>query len=218
MRPKTRTMRVVLLGAAIVVWIACFRLLVRHGTWLPFVVAGSLLAALSILSDPSVRTLLRPTLARAGIGIAGAVVMIGSTYGGFFVLRLLVPSLEAQTRSLYALLHAGDVSDIERAGLIVIVASAEEVLFRGVLIGRESTEQAQRFSLNLDGSGLARIALFGGLYAAPAAASGSPLLVVVALICGLYWGWLRRLSGSIFAPILAHAAWDLSILVLRPLL
>jgi uncharacterized protein len=218
MSPTTQTMRTVILGATIVLWIACFRLLVRYGTWLPFAVAGLLLAAFSIVSDPSARSLLRPTLPRAGIGIAGAVVMIGGTYGGFSLLRLLVPSIEAQTRSLYVLLHSGDVSDFQRASLIVLVASAEEVLFRGALFDRQSANQARRLACDSDRSSLARIALFGGLYAAPAAASASPLLVVVALICGLYWGWLRTISGSLFAPILAHVAWDLSILVVCPLL
>ena len=218
MRPTTRTTRAVLLGAAIVVWIACFRLLVRYGTWIPFVVAGSLLATFSIVSDPSARSLLRPTWVRTGIGIAGAVVMIGGTYGAFFLLRPLVPSIDTQTRSLYALLDSGDVPALERACLIVLVASAEEVLFRGALLGAESTNQPQRHAHFPDGATLARIALFAALYAAPAAASGIPLLAVVALFCGLYWGWLRRLSGSVFAPILAHVAWDLSILVVRPLL
>ncbi len=208
------TVRVAAYAVAVVSWVICFRLLVAYGTWLPFVGAGTLLAGFELLTDRRARSLVCPTGARVAAGVLGTALMLAGTYAGFALLRGLVPSLETQTASLYTLLRASHFSDLHRAALILVVASTEEVVFRGALLGDDPpTSGAWR-----DLAGLSRVVPCAALYALTAASSGSVLLVVVAWTCGLYWGVLRILTRSVFAPIVCHVAWDLAVLVFRPLL
>ena len=46
---------------------------------------------------------------------------------------------------------------------------------------------------------------------------GSPLLVAVALLCGMAWGTLRAVSGSLVPGLLAHLVWDISVFLWLPL-
>ena len=54
-------------------------------------------------------------------------------------------------------------------------------------------------------------------YALAHAALGSPLLVVVALLCGIAWGALRTASKSLIPPLVAHLVWDVLVLLWLPL-
>ncbi len=44
----------------------------------------------------------------------------------------------------------------------------------------------------------------------------APLLVIVALLCGLVWGALRVWTHGLLAPLIAHLTWDLLVFVLFP--
>ena len=46
---------------------------------------------------------------------------------------------------------------------------------------------------------------------------GSPVLLVVALSCGVVWGALRAASGSLVPTLVAHLLWDLLVLLWLPL-
>jgi uncharacterized protein len=54
-------------------------------------------------------------------------------------------------------------------------------------------------------------------YALAHAPLGSPLLVAVALLCGLTWGALRATTASLLPPLLAHLLWDVLVLLCVPL-
>jgi hypothetical protein len=54
------------------------------------------------------------------------------------------------------------------------------------------------------------------LYVLPQIAFRSPLLVIVALSCGLVWGALRVRTRGLLAPLVAHLTWDLLVFVLFP--
>jgi membrane protease YdiL (CAAX protease family) len=54
-------------------------------------------------------------------------------------------------------------------------------------------------------------------YALAHAPVGSPLLVAVALLCGIAWGTLRVASGSLVPSLLAHLVWDVLVFLRLPL-
>jgi CAAX protease family protein len=54
-------------------------------------------------------------------------------------------------------------------------------------------------------------------YALAHAPLGSPLLVAVALLCGMAWGTLRAASGSLVPSLLAHLVWDVLVFLWLPL-
>ena len=63
---------------------------------------------------------------------------------------------------------------------------------------------------------LVAVLLSAFIYVLPQIAFRSPLLVVVALLCGLVWGALRVWTKSLVAPLAAHLLWDLLVFVLFP--
>jgi hypothetical protein len=46
---------------------------------------------------------------------------------------------------------------------------------------------------------------------------GSPLLLLVALLCGLHWGALKAGTGSLVPVLVCHLLWDLVVFILLPL-
>jgi len=87
-----------------------------------------------------------------------------------------------------------------------LVVAAEEQVWRGLAI--------DLFSKSFGASGAV---LFASLvYVLPQIAFRSPLLVVVALACGLVWGALRVWTHGLLAPLIAHLTWDLLVFVLFP--
>jgi membrane protease YdiL (CAAX protease family) len=50
------------------------------------------------------------------------------------------------------------------------------------------------------------------------AASGNLMLVLAAMVCGVFWGAMYYFGRSLWLNIISHAAWDLAIFVLFPLM
>ncbi len=122
-------------------------------------------------------------------------------------LRWMLTTNNAALRRLTTLVEQelgpflGSLSFVELGVLAAIAGLSEEVLFRGVLLpalGRE---------LSAFGGLLASSVLFGLVHFA------SRTYAIVAGLMGLYLGILFLLSGGLVAPILSHALYDLTALV-----
>ena len=200
---------------ALAAWLACFGLLARFGTWLPFGVVGPLLALATIRARAARLVWFRPSLKHVLIGLLSGVLMVVGTHVGYRLATGLWPGVLPATRALFSMLHAVGLSDSTRAVLIVVIASCEEILFRAPLLGARSGN-ARAPWLHASRT-LGRIAACAFAYALTTAPLESPLLVLCALVCGCIWGALASLTGALTAPILAHAVWDLGVLLIWPL-
>jgi len=123
--------------------------------------------------------------------------------------------VRANTLELLSLLNVVGFSPSARAALIVVIASCEEVLFRGLLPG--STSAASQALRAPRAREFGALVLWSLVYALTTVPLKSPLLVLCAFICGTIWGTLRVGTGSILVPILAHVLWDLGVLLVWPL-
>lgn len=92
--------------------------------------------------------------------------------------------------------------------LLFIIGPCEEIFWRGFLQRRLSRISGQV-------GGLISATLVYGLVHAW---SGNPVLIIAAGVAGLSWGILFSITKSLWAPILSHALWDLSVFVLFPLI
>jgi len=195
--------RLAMLGLGVAGWLAGFAMLHRLGTWAPFALIGPALAALALGSDAEARALLRPSVRTVGVGLAAGLVMVALTHVAFAVVATLLPEVRAATVRLFDLLNVGGFSPAARAGLVVVIASCEEVIFRGALLGPPGAPR--------------RVLGLAAIYALAMATLGSGLLLVCAFVCALLWGALRVATRSLVAPILAHVVWDLGVLVVWPI-
>lgn len=197
------------LALAIVAWLGCFALLVSFGTWTQFALVGAVLAAGILATDAEARALLYPTVGRIALGLAAGLAMVALTHAAFALVAPRLPAVRPATERLFELLRVGGFSAGARAALIVVVASCEEVLFRGPLLGGPTSPGRA--------SDLRRIVAVAAAYALSMATLGSALLLVGAFGCAIAWGGLRVASRSLVVPIVAHVVWDLGVLVVWPL-
>ena len=127
--------RLAMLGFAVAAWLVGFAILLRLGTWTPFALTGPALAALALWSDATTRALLRPSFRKAGVGLAAGLLMVVLTHAAFAFVAPLLSEARTATARLFELLNVSGFSPAARVGFIVAIASSEEVIFRGALMG-----------------------------------------------------------------------------------
>jgi membrane protease YdiL (CAAX protease family) len=141
-------------------------------------------------------------------------VLLGAAAGGLMAAAtyLLYPTARAHLavhrhrhERLYAAFRAPSLVVASVALVPVIVG--EELVWRGVV----QTSLVERLGR------LERRRAGGVLYALVHVPLGSPVLVAVALFCGLAWGALRATTASLVPPLVAHLLWDVLVLLWLPL-
>jgi membrane protease YdiL (CAAX protease family) len=93
------------------------------------------------------------------------------------------------------------------SALLVLIGSAEEIFWRGM---------AQRVFARWFGKNAGWI-LAAIAYMSVELWSVNFILILTALVAGLYWGWLYKRFGSLWPGIISHALWDLAIFMVLPL-
>lgn len=210
-----RNRRAAVLAAGTVAWLIGFAVLSRTGSWITFAVTGIVIASVAIATGAVPRMLLRPTLRTVTAGIAGGLCMVGLTHASYALVTPRIPAAAAASTELFALLRVSGFAVTVRAVLIVLIATCEEIMFRGTMpTGRD---RATATAGATAAATAATVTAFALLYAAATVTLGSPLLVLVAFLCGMAWGFMRVASASLVVPILAHVVWDLGVLVIWPL-
>ncbi len=140
------------------------------------------------------------------IGLLTAVVLYGVFWLGNQILHQFLPLAAGGLQAIHQL--QGDASTLRAALLIgLLFGPAEELVWRGAI---------QRAFVERYGAarGLCVTTLF---YAVAHIASANPLLLLAALVCGLFWGWLFQRTGSVLLVAVSHAAWSLAVFILLPL-
>jgi membrane protease YdiL (CAAX protease family) len=202
------------LPAASLAWLGGFAWVRWKGSWAPLAVLAMLGATRLLLADPGTRRLLAARRSTLVLSAASAVAMVGATYALYRPLARVFPALPVATRELYGVLNAGGYGRLSLAALVVVISACEEMVWRG-----RTLEEAELRSgaQPLTPAAAAKVLLIAVLYGACHLTSGSFLLALVAAACGLAWGLLRVAGRSLWPSVLAHAAWDLAILVAWPL-
>ena len=200
-------------GAAAALFTAVFATgdLGRLDFWWKMAAAGALLVALSAATDGRWRHEIRADfgaqrIAKIAIGLAAAALLYGVFALGNIAARALLPFASSGVNAVYA--FAGDASTARIALLIgVVIGPAEELFWRGFLQRR----LADRFGR------YAGFAAATALYAGVHIVSGNPMLVLAALVCGVFWGATYLYGKSIWLNVVSHVAWDLAVFLVFPL-
>jgi membrane protease YdiL (CAAX protease family) len=210
------TWRLAILALGAAAWLAGFAVLPPLASWTSFALAGPALTGLALFFDADARALLRPSVLTVGLGLGVGLLMAALTHVAFAAVTSLVPQALTTTERLFDLLHVGNYTPAARGGLIVVVATCEEVIFRGAVAGASGARDDP--PLHRPGQDdLLRVVALAAVYALAMATLGSSLLVMCAFGCAIVWGLLRVATRSLVAPIVAHVVWDLFVLVVWPL-
>lgn len=138
-------------------------------------------------------------------GIAAGALMTAATYLLYPVLGSAVPGLTGTTGELYGLFNTGWAP--LRLALLPLIVLGEELVWRGLVQGVAEQRLGR----------VAGVALTAFVYGAAHLPAAAPLLAGVAICCGLYWGALRALTGSLVPALIAHLIWDAAVMVAFPL-
>jgi membrane protease YdiL (CAAX protease family) len=174
--------------------------------WWGMTLASGLLAIWSLYWAGDKRTrMFKFQMSHIAWGIFSAAALYIIFYLGDAVSRSVLPFAEAQIDAIYGNRAQADPR-LVGALLFFWIGPAEEIFWRGMV---------QRTLSEYFGANFGWLA--GGLiYAAVHAWSGNFVLVMAALIAGLFWGWLYKRFGSLWPGIISHSLWDVTIFLLLP--
>jgi membrane protease YdiL (CAAX protease family) len=201
----------------------CAFSLERAGTW-PFWAWTALptivLAGLGILraqKDGELSEWLRFVWGDPTRGIVSAAFLVATSLGFVRVVAPLGSARESWMARLY--LQLGDPNvlrqhALEVAGTIVVAATAEEIVWRG-LVTQQIAEVAGSRTAWVWAAFLYAAAQLPTLYRLSDPLAGpNPMLVLAALALGLFWGGMARVFGRLVPGILSHAAFDWCVIMM----
>ena len=147
---------------------------------------------------------LEPLKAIAG-GVFAALILFIIFWAGNHLSRFLFDFASENIVSIYD--FKGDAAEIRIFLLMMlIIGPGEEIFWRGYI--QMKLEQPL---------GKTRAFIFASIfYTAVHIFSGNPILVLAALVCGLFWGWLYMKYQSILLNIISHTVWDITVFLLLP--
>jgi membrane protease YdiL (CAAX protease family) len=187
------------MALAAVAWGALFGL-GRADFWARAAVAGLTIGAYAIVVQRAeLEELLRPTLADVAIGVVAAGVLYGVFWSGNAILRRWLPAVAAQVDDLYDVRSARRPARLPITAVLLVVGPCEELFWRGLV------QERAGFVVALAG------------YAAVHLWERKAVLVLAAVVGGAFWGALFAWRGTLVAPLVSHALWDLAVVVWRPL-
>jgi uncharacterized protein len=139
------------------------------------------------------------------LGFLAAAVLYAVFFIGNILARLILPFAGSGIGAVYAFKSTASPVRIVLL-MALLIGPGEEVFWRGFLQRRwQARFGADRGFL-----------LATGLYAAVHIGSGNAMLVLAAAVCGLFWGYLYRRTGSLLLVAVSHTVWDLAVFVLFP--
>jgi membrane protease YdiL (CAAX protease family) len=190
----------------VVVWFVAAVSARALGIWVALGGAAVALGGAAFFLDRAAAVrLLRPSARLVIVGAAAGWAMAGATYLLFPLFARLLPFVRTDMRSLYASFR--EPPGVVAALALLPVILGEELVWRGVV----QTALVRRVG-PWRGVPLAAVA-----YACAHAPLGSPVIVLVALVCGTAWGALRAATSSLVPSFLAHVVWDVLVLLWLPL-
>jgi len=167
------------------------------GFWSRAAVAGVVIGTYGVVAQRNeLGHLLRPTVVDVVIGVLGAAVLYGLFWAGDQAVTRVLPALARDVARLYAI--RGAARPARMVGVLLLVGPCEELFWRGFVQSR---------------AGVA-VALVG--YAAVHLWERKAVLVLAAVVGGVFWGALFSWRTTLVAPMVCHALWDLAVVVWFP--
>ena len=143
----------------------------------------------------------------AAIGIAAAVVLYGIFWLGDFVAASLFGFAPKQVEAIYAIKQLGHPW-LVAAVLLLVTSPGEELFWRGYVL-REAVKRWGEWRGFLVGA---------GVYGAVHIPSCNLMLVMAALVAGIFWCALCQWrKGDLTACIVSHALWTVGVFLVFPI-
>lgn len=174
--------------------------------WYGMAFSGGLLSVLALIIDR--KTLNEIYVFKANhiiIGLVSAAILYVVFYAGNYFSKLLFSFAESQVGGIYSNKGQADYVIISLL-LLFWIGPAEEIFWRGFV---------QR-NLNKEYGNVEGLIFSSLVYALVHIWSFNFILIMAALICGFFWGYMFNRYKSVVPGIISHAVWDFVIFILIP--
>lgn len=174
--------------------------------WIAMGFAAAVLILMSAFLGHDFRKQFSLSLKDIAIGILSAAALYGVFFLGDYFSSLLFDFARGQVNSIY-LMKEGQNRLALGLLLFFLIGPAEEIFWRGFI----------QQSLEADYGKWKALLAATLVYALVHVWSFNFMLVMAALVCGLFWGLLYIYSRSVTALAISHALWDVAVFILFPI-
>jgi CAAX protease family protein len=168
------------------------------------------LISLSLFIDPTYRKFLREDFStgiprKILLGLASAVLLYFFFFAGNKLSRLMFDFAGQGISDVYA--FKGDAEGI-RIGvlMLLVIGPGEEFFWRGFL-QRHFQDRLGKWRGFILGT-----VIYTGVHIL----TGNLMLIVAALVAGLFWGWMYMKYNSMVMNIVSHTIWDIFVFLILP--
>ncbi len=175
--------------------------------WIEMSLSISILVILGLLKKNDLFKFDKIQLRHIVVGVVSAIILYFVFYAGNIVSGWIFPFKDAQILSVYSNKTQSNPILIGML-LLFIIGPGEEIFWRGFI---QNTLVAK---LGENKGYIFAVLLYAGVHIT----TGNIMLVIAALVCGLFWGWLYKRERSLIPIIISHALWDIGIFLLFPLM
>lgn len=140
------------------------------------------------------------------VGVGSAAVLWGIFWLGDLCSTKMFDFASGQINSVYAMKNGGNPTAIAVL-LLFLIGPAEEIFWHG-FVQRNLSEKHGFF---------ATVGLTVLIYSAVHIPSLNFMLVMAALVCGVFWGTMYYHGKNLFPVMVSHALWDCAVFVVFPI-
>ncbi|MCE5330586.1 MAG: CPBP family intramembrane metalloprotease [Bacteroidales bacterium] len=194
---------------AIVFWFVMFSPWTKDyvNFWITMGFAGAALTLMSAFLGENFKKQFSFSVKDLLIGLGSAAVLYVVFYLGDFFSSLLFDFAKEQVGNIYQL-KEGENPLFLSLLLVLLVGPAEEIFWRGYVqrtLGAKYGEWIAFIVTTL-------------VYTLVHIWSFNFMLIMAAMVCGIFWGLLYKYNKNLVTLIISHAVWDVSVLILFPIL
>lgn len=185
--------------------------------WVSMSVSGIILMAISFFIGETKINKTELTITNILIGVVTAAVLWGIFWIGNYLSTRWFGFAQGQINSIYDMKNNSNMLVVATL-LFFVIGPAEEIFWRGYF-QRSITELCSK-SLKIKSETwkwLAPILITAFVYAIVHIFSFNFMLIMAALVCGLFWGFMYKFTKSIVPLIICHSLWDVSVFIIFPI-
>ncbi len=204
---KDKKLYIPILMAAIL-WFIMFSKWTSHwfNFWIGIAVSASILMVTGLVLSRDILSRFRWTWKAVGWGLLSAALLWVVFYFGEFFANLIFGFARDQVDGIYAL-KEGNNKLLIALGLLFVMGPAEEIFWRGFVQHRLESKYGEWKGF-----------IFATLiYALIHIWSFNFILVMAALVCGIFWGLMYKYNKNLVPLIISHAVWDVAVFIIWPI-
>ncbi len=194
---------------AIVFWFVMFSPWTKDyvNFWITMGFAGATLTLMSAFLGENFKKQFSFSVKDMLIGLGSAAVLYVVFYLGDFFSSLLFDFAKEQVGNIYQL-KEGENPLFLSLLLVLLVGPAEEIFWRGYIQRTLGTQYGEWTALIVTTLVYTLVHIW----------SFNFMLIMAAMVCGIFWGLLYKYNKNLVTLIISHAVWDVSVLILFPIL